>query len=187
MKGSGWRWLLSALAAPGGVEVLVLDSVSAVLAALRLHKVELLIVELRLGEPGPGFVHLSKRLPAEVFDQLTAERLVTRYVKGHARLEWVKPPGRRNEALDCAVYALAGAHMMQIDRWREGDWAKWERRVQTADLFDAPLPAVDAEPASAPVPAAQPAPAAPAAPPKPPATRKTRPRGRFGASGNPWS
>ena len=143
--------------------------------------------KLRLAEPGPGYVHLSKHLPTEVFDQLTAERMVTRYVKGHAKLEWVKPPGRRNEALDCGVYALAGAHMMQIDRWREGDWAKWERRVQTADLFDAPLPAVDAEPASAPVPAAQPAPAAPAAPPKPPATRKTRPRGRFGASGNPWS
>ena len=55
------RWLLSALAAPDGVEVLVLDSVSAVLAALRLHKVELLIVELRLGEPDGcgGFAWIS--------------------------------------------------------------------------------------------------------------------------------
>ena len=92
---------------------------------------------LRIAEPGPGYVHISKHLPSDVFDQLTAERLVTRYVKGHARLEWVKPAGRRNEALDCAVYALAGAHMRQIDRWREGDWSKWERRVQSADLFDA--------------------------------------------------
>ena len=96
---------------------------------------------LRIAEPGPGYVHLSKHLPPEVFDQLTAERLVTRYVKGHARLEWIKPAGRRNEALDCAVYALAGAHKLQIDRWREGDWAKWERRVQAADLFDRPAPA----------------------------------------------
>ena len=55
------RWLLSALAAPSGVEVLVLDSVSAVLAAVRLHKVELLIVELRLGEPDGcgGFAWIS--------------------------------------------------------------------------------------------------------------------------------
>lgn len=55
------RWVPSALAAPAGVEVLVLDSVSAVLAALRLHKVELLIVELRLGEPDGcgGFAWIS--------------------------------------------------------------------------------------------------------------------------------
>lgn len=133
---------------------------------------------LRIAEPGPGFVHLSKHLPADVFDQLTAERMVTRYVKGHARLEWVKPPGRRNEALDCAVYALAGAHMKQIDRWREGDWAKWERRVQSADLFDAPAVVQVAE-------AAAPADAAPVAPP-PPTPRKTRQRGRMMAGGNPW-
>jgi phage terminase large subunit GpA-like protein len=108
---------------------------------------------LRIGEPGPGYVHLSKHLPPEVFDQLTAERLVTRYVKGHARLEWIKPAGRRNEALDCAVYALAGAHMKQIDRWREGDWAKWERRVQASDLFDRPLAAEPAPSVAAEIPA----------------------------------
>jgi phage terminase large subunit GpA-like protein len=93
---------------------------------------------LRIAEPGAGYVHLSKHLPAEVFEQLTSERLVTRYVKGHPRLEWVKPAGRRNEALDCAVYALAGAHLLHIDRWREGDWQKWHSRVEARDLFDAP-------------------------------------------------
>lgn len=85
---------------------------------------------LRTVTPGPGYVHLSKHLPGEVFEQLTAERLVTRHVKGHARLEWVKPVGRRNEALDCAVYALAGAVWVGIDRWKEGDWNKWELRTQ---------------------------------------------------------
>lgn len=97
---------------------------------------------LRNAEPGPGYVHLSRQLPAEVFEQLTAERLVTRYVKGHPRLEWVKPAGRRNEALDCAVYALAAAHYMHLDRWREGDWSKWEGRVQARDLFDQAVPAM---------------------------------------------
>jgi phage terminase large subunit GpA-like protein len=95
---------------------------------------------LRISEPGPGYVHLSKLLPADVFDQLTAERLVTRYIKGHAKLDWVKPAGRRNEALDCAVYALAAAHFVGIDRWKEPDWAKWQIRVAEADLFDAPPP-----------------------------------------------
>jgi phage terminase large subunit GpA-like protein len=91
---------------------------------------------LRLTEPGPGYVHLSKHMDGEVFEQLTAERLVTRYLKGHARLEWVKPNGKRNEALDGAVYALAAAHYFGIDRWKAGEWAKWEARVQVADLFE---------------------------------------------------
>jgi phage terminase large subunit GpA-like protein len=94
---------------------------------------------LRLAEPGPGYITLSKRLPAEEFEQLTAERLVTRYVKGHPKLEWVKPVGRRNEALDCAVYARAAAHWAGIDRWREGDWLKWQHSVEPApDCFNAP-------------------------------------------------
>jgi len=118
---------------------------------------------LRIGEPGPGFVHLSKHLPGEVFEQITSERLVTRYVKGHAKLEWVKPSGKRNEALDCAVYALAAAHYVGIDRWKEGDWAKWERRVAERDLFDQPAPMAEqpaqhSEPTAAPAHAPQPAP-----------------------------
>ncbi len=104
---------------------------------------------LRIGEPGPGYVHLSRHLPAEVFEQLTAERLVTKYVKGRARLEWMKPNGKRNEALDCAVYALAAAHYVGIDRWKEGDWVKWQSRVAERDLFDAPV-ALGAPPAAAP-------------------------------------
>jgi phage terminase large subunit GpA-like protein len=138
---------------------------------------------LRIAEPGPGFVHLSKHLPAEVFDQLTAERMVTRYVKGHPKLEWVKPPGRRNEALDCAVYALAGAHMKQIDRWREGDWLKWERRVQAADLFD--QPAAPPEPVADEAPAPEPMLALPPTRPPAPAAR-SRVRGRIMNGGNHW-
>lgn len=114
---------------------------------------------LRATEPGPGYVHISRLQPAEVFEQLTAERLVTRYVKGRARLEWVKPGGKRNEALDCAVYALAAAHYVGIDRWKEGDWAKWQGRVAEPDLFDAPPPSAAAPATAAPSdtpPAAQP-------------------------------
>jgi phage terminase large subunit GpA-like protein len=85
---------------------------------------------LRVTEPGPGFVLMSKHLPPEVFDQITAERLVTRYVRGRPKLEWVKPPGRANEALDCAVYALAGAHWAGLDRWRDVDWDKWQHAIE---------------------------------------------------------
>jgi phage terminase large subunit GpA-like protein len=148
---------------------------------------------LRTAQPGPGYVHLSKHLPPEVFDQLTSEKLVTRYVKGRPRLEWVKPAGRRNEALDCAVYALAAAVFAGIDRWREGDWRKWQARVEDRGLFDEPAapapppPALTQEPPPAPaepVRQAEPPPAAATtatAPPTPqrrPAHRTTIPQGR---------
>ncbi len=133
---------------------------------------------LRLEQPGPGFVHLSKHLPGEVFEQLTSERLVTRYVKGHARMEWIKPPGKRNEALDCAVYALAAAHWAGLERLREGEWARLEAAVQpvagqTVDLFEPAKPAppapatvqdpltVEAQPDIDPTPTAAPQPARP--------------------------
>ncbi len=127
-----------------------------------------IMARLRTAEPGPGYVHLSKHLPPEVFEQLTSERLVTRYVKGHARLEWVKPAGKRNEALDCAVYALAAAHFLGIDRWKDADWKRREDAVQpqTPDLFvhqdSAALAPEDAQPADPPAAANAPQPPAPA-------------------------
>ena len=96
---------------------------------------------MRNTEPGPGYVHISKHHSPEVFEQITSERMITRYVKGHPRLEWVKPAGKRNEALDCAVYALAAAHFLGVERWRESDWQKVELQAQGRDLFD--TPAVD--------------------------------------------
>jgi len=85
---------------------------------------------LRVTEPGPGFVNFSRHTPPEVFEQITAERMVTRYVKGRPKLEWVKPNGKRNEALDCAVYALAAAHWVGLDRWKDGDWERREKALQ---------------------------------------------------------
>lgn len=90
---------------------------------------------LRVVDPGPGYVHIGQWVPRDVLEQLTAERLVTRYHKGRPRLEWLKPPGRRNEALDCAVYAMAAAHWLGVPRWREPDWQRAEARIRQADLL----------------------------------------------------
>ena len=46
----------------------------------------------------PGACHFPQ-YGDEYFKQLTAERLVTRIVKGFPRASWEKEPGRRNEAL----------------------------------------------------------------------------------------
>ncbi len=61
---------------------------------------------LSVQRPGPGFCHVPRDRGADWYSQLTAEKLMTRYVKGFPVREWhqTRP---RNEALDCRVYALA--------------------------------------------------------------------------------
>jgi len=58
----------------------------------------------------PGYVHFPTSIESgcgkEYFAHLTAEALVTTNTKGGERSSWVKL-NRRNEALDCAVYAYA--------------------------------------------------------------------------------
>lgn len=98
---------------------------------------------LRQSTPGPGFIHLPKELAkTDEFEQLTAERLATKYIKGHARLEWIKPNGRRNEALDCAVYAYAAAIWGGLERFTEVQWQRLEDRIapRVRDLFASPSP-----------------------------------------------
>lgn len=62
---------------------------------------------LKISEPGPGYCHFPAGRDPDWFRQLTAEKCVTKYVKGFPKREWVKESGRRNEALDCRVYAFA--------------------------------------------------------------------------------
>ena len=66
---------------------------------------------LRLTEPGPGAIHFLRRLDADYFRQLTAERVVTSFERGHPIRSWQpKRDGERNEALDTFVYAHAALH-----------------------------------------------------------------------------
>jgi phage terminase large subunit GpA-like protein len=90
---------------------------------------------MRITAAGPGCMHFSQALPATYFEQLTAERLVTRYLKGRPKLEWVKPAGRRNEALDLEVYALAAAYYLGLHRHTELHWQALEQRLRQPDLL----------------------------------------------------
>jgi phage terminase large subunit GpA-like protein len=94
----------------------------------------------------PGACHYPQ-YGEEYFKQLTAERLVTRIVKGFPRGSWEKEPGRRNEALDCRVYARAAAAIYGLDRFEERHWRRMEdalaRTVERDDQRHAPsLPSV---------------------------------------------
>ena len=65
----------------------------------------------RLEAPGQGYCHVPVDRDPEWFHQLTAERLVTRFVRGFPVREW-KKTRERNEALDCRVYAYAALKVL---------------------------------------------------------------------------
>jgi phage terminase large subunit GpA-like protein len=76
----------------------------------------------------PGYCHFP-RYGEEYFQQITAEQLVTKLVKGYRRHEWVKMRPR-NEALDCRVYARAAAARVGIDRFTDKHWVEMEARLK---------------------------------------------------------
>lgn len=93
---------------------------------------------LRVTQPGPGYVHLSRHLGDEFFEQLTAEsRVPVKTARGDVH-RWVKTRPR-NEALDCTVYAIFAAHARDLHRFTGRMWERLEAVVQPAtnDMFDA--------------------------------------------------
>lgn len=70
-----------------------------------------LAARLSITEDGPGKLHFSDQLGEAWFEQLTAERVRTRYVNGRPVRSWTpRSDAARNEALDCNVYASAALH-----------------------------------------------------------------------------
>lgn len=92
---------------------------------------------IKLTGHGPGRMHWYASVRADYYDQILAEvKAPHRTVKG--RLVWTKLAGRRNEALDCEVYALHAARSLKINLWRDSHWDAIEQKIAQADLFAAP-------------------------------------------------
>jgi phage terminase large subunit GpA-like protein len=70
---------------------------------------DLLLARLQQEDPtGHGYCTWPTRYTEAYFRQLTAERRLTTYTRGHGSTKWVlKSHGRPNEALDCRIYAMA--------------------------------------------------------------------------------
>lgn len=122
---------------------------------------DLLLGQLAITEPGPGYVHTSKELPREWYEQLTAEQRILTKLNGKDTYKWVKRRPR-NEVLDCRNYALHAAMANGIHKWPESKWLQLEQTVQPPqDLFSAPAQEQSAQPstpaAPAPLAVAQPA------------------------------
>ncbi len=86
---------------------------------------------------GPGAMHFYDTLPPEWFAGLVVEQPRTRYVKGRAVREWVKPNGARNEPLDLSQYNLAVAYRLGLHKWTALDWQRLRDKLipPTGDLF----------------------------------------------------
>lgn len=78
----------------------------------------------------PGSCHFPE-YHEEYFKQLTAERRIIRLHKGYPKAVWEKDPARRNEALDCRVYARAAASLYGLDRFHERHWQRLEQAIDT--------------------------------------------------------
>jgi terminase, large subunit len=104
---------------------------------------DLIYGRLMVTQPGPGFVHFSKDLPAAFYNQLTAEsRMPARTARG-IEYKWVNPKRARNEALDCTVYAVFCTHQLGLHMYTDPMWSRVESALQP-DLFSAtgaPAPA----------------------------------------------
>jgi phage terminase large subunit GpA-like protein len=62
-------------------------------------------------------------------------------VKGFPRASWEKEPGRRNEALDCRVYARAAASIFGLDRFEERHWRRMEEALAVVSEEEIETPA----------------------------------------------
>lgn len=74
-------------------------------------------------ETQPGYYHFPVGTSDEYFEQITAEKLITKFNKGFPVKEWVKTR-ERNEATDCEVYCYhaalrAGVNRLDFDKLKE--------------------------------------------------------------------
>ena len=95
---------------------------------------------------GAGAMHFPDWLPFEIFEQLTAEKLVRRYQRGYAIYEWHKiSSAARNEATDCTVYVQAVIEKIGLNRYSKARWDQIEQALRVTDLFAMPVQEQPAE------------------------------------------
>lgn len=72
----------------------------------------LLFARLKISEPGPEYLHFPRSLGETFFDELTAERLVTKRNKFGVPMKTWEQIRDRNESLDCLVLSLAALRII---------------------------------------------------------------------------
>lgn len=69
--------------------------------------------EEEMNGPNPGIMHFPLEYDREYFEQLTAEKVRTKFIRGFETRVWEKNPGARNEALDITVGNFVALEILQ--------------------------------------------------------------------------
>lgn len=103
---------------------------------------------VRLTGEGPHRMHWYETVRPDFYEQLLSEIKIPMR-NNPKRRQWKKRTDRRNEALDCTVYALWLLHAMGLHTRRPDWWDHLEGSIRQRGLFDsrAPAPDVPAVPA----------------------------------------
>lgn len=89
----------------------------------------------RAAKTGAGAIHFPIGMSAhnpEYYKQLTAERQVPKYVRGHMKMVWEKKEQDANEALDTFNYAYAGLHYWMSRHNPTTFWKTMASRLEKA-------------------------------------------------------
>lgn len=90
--------------------------------------------QMKLEAAGRGRWHFYQDVRADYFDQITSEVKAPHKSIRYRRI-WQLKSGRRNEALDCEVYALHAARAARVHLMRPAQWDELELQLVQADLF----------------------------------------------------
>lgn len=102
---------------------------------------DIVFAHLKIEKPGPGYCHFPATYDEECFEQLTSEKVVTKYQRGFPRRVYVKTR-HRNEMLDLRVYNRVALELLNVN---------WKRlAAQKAPATGAPVQAVAIETPPAP-------------------------------------
>lgn len=107
---------------------------------------------VRLAGRGPGRMHWYEGVRDDFYEQLLSEIKIPSRLNPRRRA-WKARTDRRNEALDCTVYALYLSRHLRLHLRRPGQWDLLELRLRQGELIatepaeaDAAPPATETEP-----------------------------------------
>jgi phage terminase large subunit GpA-like protein len=100
---------------------------------------DLLFGRLQVEEPGRGYVHLAADMSQEWFRQFAAEVRAVRRTAFGSRSVWT-PIRKRNEVLDCCVYALWLEAHLELARKTDKWWANFAAKLGVDEPGDDPGP-----------------------------------------------
>ena len=95
---------------------------------------------VRLEGNGPGRMHWYDTVRDDFYEQLLSEIKIPSRTN-HRRRVWKERTDRRNEALDCTVYALYLSRHLHLNIRRPGQWDMDELRLRQSPLLQEDEPA----------------------------------------------